>query len=79
VRDRHATRYGSQARHISDMSDPDANWFVLYGGNDGWLGSANFADQIALWREARYVRMPLTAERVADEFPLLTRLEPARR
>ncbi|MBM3488836.1 MAG: penicillin acylase family protein [Alphaproteobacteria bacterium] len=79
VRERHAARYGSQTRHISDMSDPDANWFVLYGGNDGWLGSANFADQILLWRAGQYVRMPLTAERVASEFPLLTRLKPARR
>ena len=24
--------YGSNARHISDMSDPDGNYFVLLGG-----------------------------------------------
>ena len=33
-------RYGSNARHVSDMSDPDANFFALIGGQDGWLGSS---------------------------------------
>lgn len=62
-------RYGSQARHVSDMSDPDANWFVLFGGQDGWWGSAAFADQIPLWREGRFIRMPLGDAAVAAAFP----------
>src|SRR5690606_29499769 len=41
---RHRVRLGANARHISDLGDPDANWFVLLGGQDGWLGSANFLD-----------------------------------
>ena len=41
---RHGASYGSVARHISDLSDPDANYFALLGGQDGWFGSANFTD-----------------------------------
>lgn len=70
------TQYGSQARHISDMSDPDANYFVLIGGNDGWLGSVNALDQVSLWLEGGYVRMPLTSEIVAAEFPTIMILKP---
>ncbi len=73
----HDAVYGSQARHISDLSDPDENYFVLFGGQDGWLGSANFADQIDLWRQGNYIRMPLRAETIAAEFPLTMDLEPA--
>jgi penicillin amidase len=73
----HGAVYGSQARHISDLSDPDENYFVLFGGQDGWLGSANFADQIGLWRQGDYIRMPLREETIAAEFPLLMDLEPA--
>ena len=68
VNDRHTATMGSMARHISDLSDPDANWFVLLGGQDGWFGSESFADQVPMWRERRYIRMPLTPERVAEEF-----------
>ena len=52
VNGRHSATFGSMARHISDMSDLDANWFALLGGNDGWLGSANFCDHLPLWRDA---------------------------
>lgn len=76
---RHEAAYGSQSRHISDLSDPDANWFVLLGGQDGWLGSANFLDQVPLWRAGQYLRMPLRAETVAREFPVVMELLPAAR
>ena len=76
VNGRHAATFGSMARHISDMSDPDANWFTLLGGNDGWLGSANFCDQLPLWRERRFIRMPLRRETIAAEFPIVTTLKP---
>ena len=33
--ERHFTRYGSNARHISDLSNIDRNYFVLLGGQDG--------------------------------------------
>jgi penicillin amidase len=79
IEGRHNVTFGAMARHVSDMSDPDANWFVLWGGQDGWLGSAAFADQVPMWREGRMIRLPLRPGTVAAEFPHLTRLSPARR
>lgn len=73
VNGRHRATFGAQSRHISDMADPDANWFVLFGGQDGWLGSANFADQVPLWREGRYLHLPLTPEAVEAAFPRVVR------
>ncbi len=70
--DRHFTRYGSNARHISDMADPDANLFALFGGQDGWFNSVSFLDQVAMWQESRYIRVPLTLEKVRAEFPYRT-------
>ena len=67
--DEHAAFYGSQARHVSDLSDPDANWFVLLGGQDGRPDSAAFLDQVPLWREGRYIRMPLTDAAIRERFP----------
>jgi penicillin amidase len=58
------------------MSDPDRNQFVLLGGEDGWLGSVNFADQVELWRQGRTITMPLTAAAVAAQFPLVSVLAP---
>lgn len=75
----HRATYGSQARHISDLADPDANYFVLFGGTDGWLGSANFADQIPLWRQGDYIRVPLTPATVRREFRQVMTLRPAKR
>jgi penicillin amidase len=68
--------YGSQARFVSDMGDPDSSEFALVGGNDGWLGSENALDQIALWRSGQYIKMPMTPATVAREFPVVTRLTP---
>ena len=72
----HEVTFGSMARHVSDMADPDANWFTLFGGQDGWLGSAAFADQLPLWRAREGIRVPLRAETVAREFPRVTVLKP---
>jgi len=73
VNGRHRATFGAQSRHISDMADPDANWFVLFGGQDGWLGAANYADQVPLWREGRYIRLPLSTEAVREAFPRVVR------
>jgi penicillin amidase len=76
VSGRHTVSFGSQSRQLCDMSDPDRNHFVLLGGEDGWLGSANFADQVELWRQGRSITMPLTAAAVAAQFPTVTVLRP---
>jgi len=76
VNGRHRATFGAQARHISDLGDPDANWFVLFGGQDGWLDAANYADQLALWREGRYLRLPLSDEAVRASFTRVVRATP---
>ena len=73
--ERHAVTYGSNARHISDMSDPDENYFVLLGGQDGRFNSTTMLDQWELWRRGEYVRMPLTPSGVRANFPHVLSLE----
>lgn len=72
----HAVTYGAVARHISDMSDPDANHFALLGGQDGWLLSENSLDMWEKWKRREYVRLPLRPEAVAAAFPHVLRLVP---
>lgn len=74
--ERHPTRFGSQSRHISDMADPDANWFTLLGGQDGWLNSANFTDQFDFWLRGDYVQVPLQIETVNRDFVHKMELRP---
>ena len=72
----HGVRFGANARHIFDMADPDANWFVVLGGQDGDVGSPHIMDQLPLWLEGRYIRVPLRQETLEREFPHVSRLEP---
>ena len=69
---RHTVRYGANARHVSDMTDMDENYFVLLGGQDGWLNSSTMLDQWPLWQSGGYVRMPLTPDGVRASFPHVT-------
>jgi penicillin amidase len=73
---RHAVRLGANARHVSDLSDLDANRFVLLGGQDGWLGSTTFLDQLPLWRNGDYIAVPMRPETVRRDFRRLTVLSP---
>jgi penicillin amidase len=61
-------RYGQNSRHVSDMSNPDANYFILLGGQDGWLGSSNFLDQFPLWQNGQYMKIPLSYSVVTSDF-----------
>lgn len=63
------TSYGSQSRHLSDLSDPDENHFVLLGGQDGWVGSQLLTDQIPLWQTRQSIQMPLRPSRIEQLFP----------
>jgi penicillin amidase len=76
VTGRHGVTYGASARFLADMADPDANRVVLLGGQDGWLGSETFLDQVPLWRAGRYVDLPLRVE-TARGWPHVTVLRPA--
>ena len=73
--ERHEVNYGSNARHISDMTDPDENYFVLLGGQDGWFNSTTMLDQWELWRRGHYVRVPLTLAGIRKSFPHTLSLE----
>ncbi len=77
VKGRHRASFGSCGRQVCDLADPDANDFVLLGGQDGWLGSDTCTDQLDLWRQGRYIRLPLTSASVGRGYPHLTRLVPA--
>jgi penicillin amidase len=74
--ERHPTRYGAQARHVSDLSDPDANWFVLLGGNDGWFNSSTFRDQVDAFQNGQSFKVPLKIETVRATFKHKTMLQP---
>jgi penicillin amidase len=73
----HAVTYGAVARHISDLSDPDANWFAMLGGQDGWLLSENSLDLWDKWKKREYVRIPLTEAGVTAAFPHALELRPS--
>jgi penicillin G amidase len=60
--------YGASARHISDLSDLDNNFFVLNGGQDGWLFNQNIDDQTKLWQAGQYLQIPLSEEGVRQHF-----------
>lgn len=68
--------FGAQARHISDMADLDSNWFALVGGNDGWINSENFIDQIEAFRSSTPIRFPMRPETVRAQFRHTTVLSP---
>jgi penicillin amidase len=74
--EKHNTSYGSNARHISDMSDPDRNYFVLFGGQDGWLGSTTFLSQYPLWKKGKFIQVPLLLKTVKRKFPHRMELKP---
>jgi penicillin amidase len=59
---RHSVQYGASARFVADLAEPDANRVVLLGGQDGWLGSENFLDQVPVWRRGEMLDLPLQAE-----------------
>lgn len=74
--ERHATRYGAQARHVSDLANPDANWFVMLGGNDGWYNSSTFRDQVQAFQSGQSFQVPLKIETVRATFKHKTQLTP---
>jgi penicillin G amidase len=73
---RHATRFGSNARYVFDLSDPDANRVVVLGGQDGVPGSAAFLDQAELFRRGAYIQVPLNPETARAHFRHATVVSP---
>lgn len=60
--------YGANARHVSDLSDINANYFVMLGGNDGWMRTPQTTNQIELWKTGTYLRIPLDVQEVKRDF-----------
>jgi penicillin amidase len=58
------------------LSDPDESYFVLLGGQDGWIGSMTFLDQLTLWQSGRYIRMPLGLEAARRNAAITVELKP---
>jgi penicillin amidase len=70
--------YGASVRHITDMSSPDENYFVMNGGQDGSVLSENYADQIDLWNRGEYFKVPLSLSEVEKTFTTMqVELRPA--
>ena len=72
----HLTMFGAQARHLSDMGDIDENYVVLLVGQDGWINSTTFADQVAPFMEGGLIRVPLRPASVAQAFRRTITLSP---
>jgi penicillin amidase len=73
---RNSATYGAVARAISDLSNPDENYFVLLGGQDGRLRSDASLDQVPLWLSRQYVQVPLSPESVRKSFEFRVELRP---
>jgi penicillin amidase len=71
--ERHGTFYGANSRFIARMKDMDEHYFVLLGGQDGWLGSDYFLDHVPAWRAGEYFRIPLRLSSIRESFS--TRME----
>ncbi len=65
---RHGTFYGANARFLCCLREMDENYFVLLGGQDGWLGSPLLIDQVPLWQKGEYICVPLSEEGVQSRF-----------
>jgi len=76
ARGRHNVLFGSNARHVFDLSNADENYLVLLGGQDGWIGSTTFLDQLALWRSGGYVKVPLRPKSVQRNAIISIELSP---
>ena len=73
---KNAATYGAVARAISDLSNPEENYFVLLGGQDGRLRSDATLDQVPLWLSGQYIKVPLPLESVRKSFEFSVELTP---
>ena len=74
--EKHDAYYGSQSRHISDLGDIDANYFVILGGQDGWLKSENFNDQTQTFLAGDLIQLPLSDDGIERVFSHRIELTP---
>ena len=72
----HNVTFVANARVLFDMGAIDDNRVVLLGGQDGWLGSDRFLDQLQIWRAGLTIPMPLSHEAQIDRAVRTTTLAP---
>ncbi len=65
---KHSTAYGANARYYSFMGNANENYFVLLGGQDGWIGSEGLDNQVPLWMQGEYIRIPLDWSAIEETF-----------
>ena len=75
----HVAFYGSQARHISSMDDMDNNYFILLGGQDGWLTNSQLTGMVSLWETDKLLQFPLRLKTIRAQFSSKTHLKPPTR
>ncbi|MFW5837999.1 MAG: penicillin acylase family protein, partial [Desulfovibrionaceae bacterium] len=71
----HEVRYGANARLVTDLGESRVR-VCLLGGQDGFLGGPNFMDQVGLWREGKYLDLPLRAQDARRTFKRRIALTP---
>jgi penicillin amidase len=72
----HHVGFGAEARFVADLSDPDATFAVLLGGQDGWPGSRTMFDQVGAWRRGDSIELPMRRDSLARAFPRVTPVAP---
>jgi penicillin amidase len=60
--------YGANARQLSDLSSPDENYFLIYGGQSGYAFDRNNFNQVPLWQQKKYIHFPLKLETIQKTF-----------
>jgi len=65
---KHDTFYGANSRFIANMKDMDENYFILLGGQDGWLGSNYYKDHVPLGQKGEYLQIPLQITKIKHIF-----------
>ncbi len=70
----HSTNFGANARFVADLSDEDATWAVLLGGQDGWPGSRTMFDMLGAWRRGEQIRLPFSQDALDDGFRHTTKV-----
>ncbi|MEM6847198.1 MAG: penicillin acylase family protein [Pseudomonadota bacterium] len=68
--------FGQNARFIADLSDEDATFASILGGQDGWPGSQTLFDQVDDWRGGRMIQLPFSDDALKRDFPHLTAITP---
>jgi penicillin amidase len=60
-----AVETGPSVRIIVDLAHPEAAWFAIPGGQSGQAFSPHYKDQIDLWLQGEYRKVPMRRDEIA--------------